>query len=341
MNNIVLSVIVPIYKVEAYLRRCIDSILQQDYEPMEIILVDDGSPDNCPQICDEYAKKDSRITVIHKPNGGLSSARNAGIEIAKGKYMVFVDSDDQWNNGLLRLLMDAVSKAVAIPLTFFSGVGLYSDGSVRKRSDGVFPFDDYRLMSRDDYYSMIISHGNLHESACTVVILKDFFIKNALFFKDKIIGEDTEWMFRCLRSVDKVAVYNIPLYLCTVGRPGSIQQTASTKSIMDAVSIIERSIDYYKIHIDDPAKEYELAHCSYLWSICLGLFNRVPKGDRKHVKQSLKALRRNINLKSHPKTNKIEVLYDFFGFSLTALILSLYIYLHQHNIVNRKKSIDG
>lgn len=339
--EIVLSVIVPIYKVEDYLGRCIDSILQQDYEPMEIILVDDGSPDKCPQICDDYTKIDSRVRVIHKPNGGLSSARNAGTEMARGKYMVFVDSDDQWKSGLLRPLIEKVVKAGDIPLTFFSGVGLYSDGSIRKRSDGVFPFDDYRQMSRNDYYNMVLSHGNLHESACTVIILKDFFIKNSLFFKDKIIGEDTEWMFRCLRCADRVAVYNTPLYLCTVGRPGSIQQTASTKSVMDAVQIINDSLDYYNKHNEDTLKQYELAHCSYLWSICLGLFNRVPKKDRKMVKETLISLRNSLDLKTHPKTKKIESIYDAFGFTLTTKILNLYIYLHQHNIVNRKKNIDG
>lgn len=80
------SIIVPIYNVEKYLKRCIDSILNQTYKNLEIILVDDGSPDKCPEICDEYAKKDDRIIVIHNKNGGVSSARNAGLDIAKGKY---------------------------------------------------------------------------------------------------------------------------------------------------------------------------------------------------------------------------------------------------------------
>ena len=93
-TNPLVSVIVPVYKVEPYLRRCLDSIVGQTYKNLEIILVDDGSPDGCPAICDEYAANDSRIVVIHKENGGLSDARNAGLEIAKGEYISFVDSDD-------------------------------------------------------------------------------------------------------------------------------------------------------------------------------------------------------------------------------------------------------
>lgn len=88
------SIIVPIYKVQEYLNECIESIVNQTYKNIELILVDDGSPDKCPQMCDEWAGKDNRIRVIHKENGGLSSARNAGLDIIKGEYVAFVDSDD-------------------------------------------------------------------------------------------------------------------------------------------------------------------------------------------------------------------------------------------------------
>ncbi|MDE6526825.1 MAG: glycosyltransferase, partial [Muribaculaceae bacterium] len=93
-NEPKLSVIVPVYKVEDFLPKCIDSILNQTYRNIEVILVDDGSPDNCPAICDKYARKDHRINVIHKTNGGLCSARNAGLDAASGDYVTFVDSDD-------------------------------------------------------------------------------------------------------------------------------------------------------------------------------------------------------------------------------------------------------
>ena len=89
-----ISVIVPVYKVEKYLHECVDSILAQTFRDFELILVDDGSPDNCGAICDEYAAKDSRIRVIHQENQGLSGARNSGIDVARGEYITFVDADD-------------------------------------------------------------------------------------------------------------------------------------------------------------------------------------------------------------------------------------------------------
>ena len=94
MKNELISVIVPVYNVEKYLNKCIQSIVSQTYKNLEIILVDDGSPDNCPKMCDDWAAADSRIKVIHKQNGGLSSARNAALDIAVGDYLFFIDSDD-------------------------------------------------------------------------------------------------------------------------------------------------------------------------------------------------------------------------------------------------------
>ena len=104
------SVIVPIYKVEGYMDKCIDSILAQTLQDLEIILVDDGSPDKCGARCDEYQTIDSRIRVIHKPNGGLSDARNAGLEIATGEYIGFVDSDDYIHENMFELLVDLCEK---------------------------------------------------------------------------------------------------------------------------------------------------------------------------------------------------------------------------------------
>ena len=106
MREPLISVIVPIYNVEKYLKQCVDSIINQTYHNLEIILVDDGSPDNCGAICDEYAKTDNRIRVIHKPNGGLSDARNAGIKTMHGEYLMFVDSDDYITEDCIAYLYD-------------------------------------------------------------------------------------------------------------------------------------------------------------------------------------------------------------------------------------------
>ncbi len=126
------SVIIPIYNVEKYLKKCIDSVINQSYKNLEIILVDDESPDNCPAICDDYAKKDDRIVVIHKKNGGLSDARNHGLEISTGEYIMFLDSDDYINTDTVQKMYDRITadnSDLAIANMLYvdeSGVGLTS-----------------------------------------------------------------------------------------------------------------------------------------------------------------------------------------------------------------------
>ncbi len=124
-----ISVIVPIYKVQDYLKECIESIINQTYSDIEVILVDDGSPDRCPQMCDEWAKRDSRIRVVHKKNGGLSSARNAGLDVAKGEYISFVDSDDFICKDALENLYNRIKDDKSIGIT--SGlIYRYQDSSI-------------------------------------------------------------------------------------------------------------------------------------------------------------------------------------------------------------------
>ena len=119
MNKDLISIIIPIYNVEQYLKECVDSVLNQTYSNLEIILVDDGSPDRCPEMCDEYARNDLRVQVIHKENGGLSAARNAGLDVAKGEYISFVDSDDYISEDMIQALYDRAVQTQA-DLTFCS-----------------------------------------------------------------------------------------------------------------------------------------------------------------------------------------------------------------------------
>lgn len=123
-----ISVIVPVYKVEKYLRHCVDSILSQTYTDFELLLIDDGSPDGCPQICDEYARLDPRVRVIHKPNGGLISARNVGILAAKGDYVCIVDGDDWALENMLQFIHETVSRSpVSLDMVLFAASSVYED----------------------------------------------------------------------------------------------------------------------------------------------------------------------------------------------------------------------
>ncbi len=185
-----ISVIVPIYNVEKYLDRCVSSIVGQTFRDFELILVDDGSPDGCPAICDEYAEKDSRIRVIHKENGGLSSARNAGLDIARGEYISFIDSDDYISERMLEALFGAIERAGA-DICSCGIVNVYEDGT-----EGIWNIKDMigdseaflrglyddsavpvaacnKLYKRELWSEMRFPEGRLCEDAFTTYLLFD------------------------------------------------------------------------------------------------------------------------------------------------------------------------
>lgn len=136
IENDLISIIVPIYNVEKYINKCVDSIINQTYKNLEIILVDDGSPDNCPQICDEYAKKDNRIKIIHKENGGLSSARNAGLDIMTGKYVTFIDSDDYYEPEAIEILYNCI-KDSKVQISVMKFLKVYETDSINKKTNNI------------------------------------------------------------------------------------------------------------------------------------------------------------------------------------------------------------
>lgn len=338
MNTPFLSVIIPIYKVEDYLDRCVKSVLNQDYKDLEVILVDDGSPDRCPQICDELALTDERIKVIHKTNGGLSSARNAGIEIASGEYLAFLDSDDQWVDGALNPLMDRLKDTKAEMLVFRSQ-SLYPDGTIMQRNDGEV-FKESKVYGRTELYDMLIKSGNMHEQAGTHFVNTNFIKNNYLFFKEGLLGEDTEWMFRVMRMVSKIAVSDIVLQTYTEKRPGSITNTNSVKSLRDLIFIIQESLEYYKHNSYLDVCKYELAQCSYLWSIALGYYSLLSHNEAKEFKKILKQQCKQLPLTTHPKSKMVGRVYTILGFYLTSKILSLYMNLHSKNLVNAKAKVN-
>lgn len=150
-----ISVIIPIFKVEQYLDECVTSVINQTYKDLEIILVDDGSPDMCPQKCDEWAKKDSRIKVVHKKNGGLSSARNAGLKVAKGEYIGFVDSDDYVDETMYEDLMRVMNQNEKT-IVVSSPIIRNTDSVFTPYKVGTFEYRDGETMSFADYMKLFL-----------------------------------------------------------------------------------------------------------------------------------------------------------------------------------------
>lgn len=209
-----ISVIVPVYKVEPYLRKCVDSILDQTYQNLEVILVDDGSPDNCGAICDDYAAQDCRVKVIHKKNGGLSSARNAGLEIASGEYISFVDSDDILPQQSLELLLRTIEEQGA----------QIAIGENLRFSDVPQPEENTSLrihcMSQSEAMQDVFKNG-----CASWARLYRRKIHDGVLFPDGEINEDEAIVLRLLEKCEKVVKTTAIVYYYRC-RPESITTTS-------------------------------------------------------------------------------------------------------------------
>ena len=207
------SIIVPIYNVEKYLRECIDSALAQTYSDFELILVDDGSPDNCAAICDEYARKDARIRVIHKANGGLSDARNAGLDAATGKYVYFLDSDDRIAPELLATTIPYMEHGCE--LVSFIHQCFYDDGTVEKlwkRKCGEFVMDTPE--ERQDFLHRRIVQSEIGWEAWSRVFVREIIERHHLRFADnrKIFAEDLYFSLCYCAHIRKAVSLDASLY---------------------------------------------------------------------------------------------------------------------------------
>lgn len=217
-QDILVSVIVPVYNVEEYLARCVDSILTQSYRNLEVILVDDGAKDSSGMICDDYAGKDPRVRVIHKENGGLSSARNAGIDVARGDWLEFVDSDD-W------IEPDAVEKMLCLALDCETElvVGGRWDVSAKtgEKKKGLCP-PRQEVISGEEMVRRIFRWDNCDSSACDKLFSRRLF--REVRFPEGVICEDVPVMYRIVLDAGRVALLDKPIYNY-YHRSGSITYT--------------------------------------------------------------------------------------------------------------------
>lgn len=253
MNDLV-SVIVPVYNVEKYLRKCIDSILGQTYENIEIILVDDGSLDNCPAICDEYAEKDKRITVIHKENGGLSSARNVGIDIANGKFISFVDSDDYVAKDMIETAYNAIIDQNADLCIF--GIGwIYEDGNAYDKVPSS-PICNEVLTKEDVFKKLVLNNSFYYVPACNKLYKKTIF--DSIKFPEGRIHEDEFTVHYIFDACQKVVSIEKELYFY-VQRDNSIMHTPFSLKKLDCVeAFIDRAVFFANKHLNTYAEYYAL-----------------------------------------------------------------------------------
>ena len=238
------SIIVPVYKVEQYLKRCMDSILNQTYKNIEVIMVNDGSPDNCPALCDEYEKIDSRVRVIHKENGGLSSARNVALDTLNGDYVFFVDSDDWLALDTLEVLNEYLEKdydMISFQRTYLTEEKVVEKGEKNPKDMDVSQYIDASFLGRYDFF-------------VTTKIFKAEVFNNVRFLEGRNY-EDLEIMHRLFLNMKKVVGLDYFLYYYWKGNEGAITNTITMKNIKDHYLSANEIYRASKKYLEDRGKD--------------------------------------------------------------------------------------
>lgn len=297
------TIIVPVYNISEYLPACVESLRKQTCANLEIILVDDGSTDGSGALCDEYAAADTRIRVVHKENGGLPAARNAGLNVATGQWVMFVDGDDYLVQNAVELLLSVAEKHKDADFVHF----LYQE------TDGGWQPDEQMLeiavgTNVPDFFRYLYDLGGVAASACTKLFRRDLI--NSLRFTEGINHEDEELMTRLLPTCRKVAYTNLVLY-GYVMRQGSIIHSGFSPKTMDIFSIMDARIQaLQELNCTDLVVE---TRCRMFrtaaWQYCLAR----KGGFKTEAAQLKRRILEGAKKKNLPLSGQYRVLYQLAG----------------------------
>lgn len=322
-----ISVIVPVYKVEEYIHRCVDSILNQTFSDFEIILVDDGSPDVCGKICDEYAKKDTRIKVVHKRNGGLSDARNVGFTYAEGEYTIFIDSDDYIEKDMLEYLYDNISQYNA-DMSTCGAYDVFDDRIEQKEVIEEF------VCSGEDAFGYILKGIHIRGEIWNKLI-KTNLINDLQFPKGKLY-EDIFFTSQMMQRIKKVCVGTKPKYYY-VHRSESITGKPYRPQLQDIIEAYETNYNVVSRYFPELT---EIAECLKIWSRFIVL-------DKIMLEKNIKKYPEYKELKKYLQRNTGRIIKNkyFHPFrKISVLVLRFSIHLYQRMVyisVRNQTKIEG
>lgn len=253
-NKPAISVIIPVYNVEKYLDKCIKSVIAQTFSSLEILLIDDGSTDNSGAMCDSYALNDARIRVIHKQNGGLSDARNRGIEEASGHYLSFIDSDDYIEPDMMETLYNNIVKECA-EVSMCGIYGVYAD-----RIQRVWPEDEYHVLSGAQAAAMALEGTKVSVNAVNKLYKREVFDK--LRFPVGKLSEDAFIMIKLLAGVEKAVLDTRPKYFY-VHRGDSITTSHYRAKDMNVIEAYSENLDFVMTYYPEFREQAEFR---FFWS---------------------------------------------------------------------------
>lgn len=303
-KNVMFSIIVPVYNVEKYLEKCIDSILNQDYDHYEVILIDDGSTDGSSAICDRYANKYHHVITFHKENGGLSDARNYGMKKASGDYLIFIDSDDWIEQGCLSKFAKVISENMPdVLLTRVTEA--YEDKKIDKDEDMVDFIQS--PVTRSQVLKFMLEHSHHSVQAQLKIISKAYVNENKLQFLTGRLHEDIDWTAKICCTAQTYAISDYRWYNYRMEREGAITNSIKGKNIIDVIEIAAMHYAYYQENKSQVSRMV-LSKSVRSTYYSIHLIGRCSDEDKKLVADCIK---KNINVLSFTSNMKHKLFYYF------------------------------
>lgn len=315
------SVIVPIYNVAPYLRQCLESVLNQTYKEIEVILVNDGSTDNSLDICKEYERVDTRVKVISQKNSGSSAARNTGLNTAIGEYILFIDSDDFWIcNDCIKLLVEKVQLSHD-DMIIFQSVKYYEKNNEYRETYESLDLNKFDNPSVKDTIHYLVQSGQIVACAWNKFIKRSVLIENNIYFTVGMVGEDIDWTLRLFTVISSISAVNVNMHAYRQQREGAITSTITPRKALDLFHIIKYWADYMENN-ESVLKNEILSFLAFEYAILIG---RVEVIKDIKVKNSIKKYAYLLHFADDKKSNKVRILYSLCGFNLTSRIMKVYL----------------
>lgn len=318
------SIIVPVYNVEEYLDECVRSVIKQSFKDWELLLVDDGSVDKSPEMCDEYSNKDNRIKSFHLKNGGASSARNFGLDNASGEYVIFLDSDDFYNDidGLKKLNENVCQYNSDICIFGCTDFNMKTNESIVSRTnydlDLIYKFD---INSTLHY---LLSTKMIPGGPTIFCAKRDVIENNSIRFKNGIMTEDHDYVLAVFYWAKSISAINDPFYSYRHGRDNSVTSSPNIKTILGIEYTVEKWFEFCKTMDNEQIKKDYLNYIAFMYTTGFVFMGRMDKSTRKKSIKTMKKLRYILSYGYWKKTKFTKFAIKIIGINLFSILSAKY-----------------
>lgn len=322
----VLSFIIPVYNVEPYLKECVNSILEQCGTDCEVLLIDDGSTDGSGMICDGFSENNTNVRTLHQKNRGHSAARNVGLEMAIGKYIAFIDSDDYIGQGCVKDILNWI-KTTDADICFMEGYKLFPDGTTESLGDEI---DRKQVLgkSKEEVFRHLATRPKYPGSACTKLFRREFLTEKELRFPTNLThAEDLTFCLNCFLKADKFDALPCPFYYYRQNRKGSMTSNVNSASFDGLRTFVT---NFAENLVDEQRKPHTkitgdaMAFVAYEYSILLWEYSRLNAAEKDNAKAFLKDYKWVLSYGASKKTELIQKVVRILGVDLTAKLLDVY-----------------